>query len=198
MDPFLEDSSAYRLSYTSSTLLQERGLTHWRQTSPPASGLHRFPLQNSAIPEHAPTRLRDWVVRFSPSEGSNGDPRDLGRRIINAELTDQPLMFIHEPTLTILRLGSITRVFWLLPHQWSLATQNFKLQRCNGIPINASQLRLIDLIHGDWRLNGKWCHATMGFWTKDNDFRRYYFLVTQENEFNSKVNIKSPIHKADQ
>ena len=38
----------------------------------------------------------------------------------------------------------------------------------------------------------------MGFWTKDNDFGRYYFLVTQENEFNSKANSKSPIHEADQ
>jgi hypothetical protein len=38
----------------------------------------------------------------------------------------------------------------------------------------------------------------MIFWTKDNDFGRYYFLVTQENEFNSKVNIKRAIHEADQ
>jgi len=111
MDPFLEDSSAYRISYTSSAFLKEHCLTHWRQTSPPASGLHRFPLHNSAIPEHAPTRLRDWVIRFSPSEGSNRDPRGLGRRSISAELTDQPLLFVHEPTFTVLRIGSIARVF---------------------------------------------------------------------------------------
>ena len=110
VDPFLEDSLAYRQSYISSTFLQEHGLTHWGQTSPPASGLHRFPLHNRAVPEHAPTRLRDWVVRFSPSESPNGDPRSLGRRIISAELTDQPLLFIHEPTFTILRIDRLARV----------------------------------------------------------------------------------------
>jgi hypothetical protein len=38
----------------------------------------------------------------------------------------------------------------------------------------------------------------MGFWAKDNDFGRYNFLRLKKTSFHSKVNIKPPIHEADQ
>lgn len=110
--------------------------THWWRTTPPTRGLHRFPLNNGAIPEHATTRLRDWIIGLSPAKGSNGDPQTQTRRFISTELTDQFLLFIDEPPFTVLRLGSFIRSFCLLPHQLSLATTKEQLARCNGLPRN--------------------------------------------------------------
>ena len=110
--------------------------TNWWRTTPPTRGLHRFPLNNGAIPEHATTRLRDWVIRLSPAEGSNGDPQSQTRRFIGTELTDQFLLFIDEPPFTVLRLGGFIRNFCLLPHRLSLATTKEQLARCNGLPRN--------------------------------------------------------------
>jgi hypothetical protein len=77
-------------------------LTHWRWTPSPTCMLHRLPLHNCALPEHATTLLRDWIIRFSPAEGPDGDPRCLVRRVIGAELANQLLLLIDKPTLTIM------------------------------------------------------------------------------------------------
>ena len=111
VDPCLEDSLACRTYYIFSANSQGLDSTDRRRTSPPACGLHRFPLHDRAIPEQSPTRLGDWVVRLSPAEGSNGDPRSLGRRIIRTELTDQLLLIIHKPTVTIVQVAIFTGVF---------------------------------------------------------------------------------------
>ena len=128
VDPFPEDSLAYSPSYRHLSVKQGHDSTHRGQTSPPSCGLHRFPLHNGAIPKHASTRLGDWVVGLSPAEGTNGDPCILRRRMISAELADQLLPFIHEPTLTILRIGRLIGIFCLLPHGRSLATQRYQLK----------------------------------------------------------------------
>ena len=117
-------------------ILQILNSTHWWRATPPTRGLHRFPLNNGAIPEHATTRLRDWIIGLSPAKGSNGDPQTQTRRFISTELTDQFLLFIDEPPFTVLRLGSFIRSFCLLPHQLSLATTKEQLARCNGLPRN--------------------------------------------------------------
>ena len=117
-------------------ILQIHNSTHWWRATPPTRGLHRFPLNNGAIPEHATTRLRDWIIGLSPAKGSNGDPQTQTRRFISTELTDQFLLFIDEPPFTVLRLGSFIRSFCLLPHQLSLATTKEQLARCNGLPRN--------------------------------------------------------------
>ena len=136
VDPSLEDSLAYIKSYRPTANFANPISTHRWRTTPPTRGLHRFPLNNGAIPEHATTRLRDWVIRLSPAEGSNGDPQSQTRRFIGTELTDQFLLFIDEPPFTILRLGSFIRSFSLLPHQLSLATKKEQLACCNGLPRN--------------------------------------------------------------
>ena len=110
--------------------------THRWRTTPPTRSLHGFPLNNGAIPEHATTRLRDWVIRLSPAEGSNGDPQTQTRRFIGTELTDQFLLFIDEPPFTVLRIRSFIRCFCLLPHQLILATKKEQLAGCNGLPRN--------------------------------------------------------------
>lgn len=117
-------------------ILQIYNSTHWWRTTPPTPSLHRFPLNNGTIPEHATTRLRDWIIRLSPAEGPNGDPQTQIRRLIGTELTDQFLLFIDEPPFTILRLRSFIRSFCLIPHQLSLATTKEQLARCNGLPRN--------------------------------------------------------------
>jgi hypothetical protein len=116
--------------------LQIPNSTHWWRATPPTRGLHRFPLNNGAIPEHATTRLRDWIIGLSPAKGSNGDPQTQTRRFISTELTNQFLLFIDEPPFTVLRLGSFIRSFCLLPHQLSLATTKEQLARCNGLRRN--------------------------------------------------------------
>ena len=117
-------------------ILQILYSTYWWRTTPPTRGLHRFPLNNGAIPEHATTRLRDWIIGLSPAKGSNGDPQTQTRRFISTELAHQFLLFIDEPPFTDLRLGSFIRSFCLLPHQLSLATTKEQLARCNGLPRN--------------------------------------------------------------
>ena len=136
VDPSVEDSLAYMKPYRPTANFANPISTHRWRTTPPTRGLHRFPLNNGAIPEHATTRLRDWVIRLSPAEGSNGDPQSQTRRFIGTELTDQFLLFIDEPPFTILRLRSFIRSFSLLPHQLSLATKKEQLACCNGLPRN--------------------------------------------------------------
>ena len=110
--------------------------THRWRTTPPTRGLHCFPLNNRAIPEHATTSLRDWVIRLSPAESSNGDPQTQTRRFIGTELTDKFLLFIDEPPFTVLRLDSFIKNFCLLPHQLSMTTTEEQLARCNRLPRN--------------------------------------------------------------
>tara|TARA_B100002052_G_C15871949_1_gene595130 strand:+ start:892 stop:1314 length:423 start_codon:yes stop_codon:yes gene_type:complete len=96
------------------------GSTHWWRAPPPAAVSHRLPGLNRLMAEHPPAGLRDGIIRQSPVEGANGDPLGMVRRIVGAELTNQLLAFIDDPTLSIWLFRLLLGIGLLFPHALSL------------------------------------------------------------------------------
>ena len=82
-------------------------LTDGRWALPPTCLEHHLPRLNGVVPQHPSASLGDWVVGWSPMEGSQQHPLTMSRWCIGQKMDDLLLVAVDQPTLTTCFLGLV-------------------------------------------------------------------------------------------